>query len=68
MFKQKDNTTIKFSSNTVKGFLGIAEMLNSNDVKQFKNRKYYSIKMNDMEKHLTPRSVEILLDLKKEHF
>ena len=63
----KTNPTIKFSSATVKGFLQIAEMLNSNDIKQFKNRKYYSIKMNDMEKHLTPRSVEILLDLKKDH-
>ena len=63
----KTNPTIKFSNATVKGFLGIAEMLNSNDIKQFKNRKYYSIKMSDMEKHLTPRSVEILLDLKTDH-
>ena len=67
MFKQKNNTTLKFSSNTVKGFLQIAEMLKSNDVKEYKNRKFYSIKMNDMEKHLTPRSVEILLDLKTDH-
>jgi diphthamide synthase subunit DPH2 len=67
MFKQKDNTTLKFSSNTVKGFLQIAEMLKSNDVKEYKNRKFYSIKINDVDKYLTARSVEILLDLKKEH-
>lgn len=67
MIKQKENTTITFSSNTVKGFLQIAEMLKSNDVKEYKNRKFYSIKSNDIDKYLTARSVKILLDLKKEH-
>ena len=42
-------------------------MLKSNDVKEYKNRKFYSIKSNDIDKYLTARSVEILLDLKKEH-
>ena len=63
----KTNPTIKFSNATVKGFLGIAEMLKSNDVKEYKNRKFYSIKLKEAEKYLTSRSIDILLDLKKGH-
>ena len=67
MRKQKENHTLTFSSNTVKGFIYIAEMLKSNDVKEYKNGKYYSMKLKEAEKYLNSRSIDILLDLKKEH-
>ena len=67
MIKEKENHTMTFSSNTVKGFLQIAEMLKSNDLKEYKNKKFYSIKLKEAEKYLTSRSIDILLDLKKGH-